>query len=258
MVRHIRRYEGNQKLFLSQNLEHLKNSTDHYLKELAQKLTELTNYYGKAFAEYQQHTNTHLQAQNETHKKHLQSLSMQYQAYVQQVNQTNEHFTVQLQKLEVSLEDYKGIKTKLDHHSAKLNSLTDKTTELVAEQEKLVHDHQSGFKDLLSSLKQTVEDKVKEQISSGEQTIQSTLEQNMASLQKLSKETQSRIAALFEGGDIQTCNQNIADVKNNFSTHFTQQNEKLAAINSEFEAIRQQLEEREGQSLINRVFGGKK
>ena len=64
--------------------------------------------------------------------------------------------------------------------------------------------------------------------------------------------------ALFEGGDIQTFNQNIADVKNNFSTHFTQQNEKLAAINSEFEAIRQQLEEREGQSLINRVFGGKK
>lgn len=257
MVRHIKRYEGNQKLFLSQNLEHLKNSTDHYLKALGQKLTELTGNYGKTFAEYRQNTNTHLQTQNDTHKKHLQSLSMQYLAYVKQVNQINEHFTVQLQKLDVSLENYKSIQTKLDHHSDRLNTLNDKTTELVAEQEKLVHDHQSGFTDLLASLQQTVEDKVKEQISSGEQAIQNTLQQNMTSLQKLSEETQSRIAVLFEGEDIQTFNQNIADVKDSFGTHFTQQNEKLAAINSQFEAIQQQLEKREGQSLIRRVFGGK-
>lgn len=196
--RFIKTLNEKQQNLVTKNFVLLEEKTKQHLGKLTFAISSLTNSYQAELKSIKNANASFVDSQKKTFSSFVDGLNLDYQAYVGGVNATNEKLSQVIELMGVSLLNYNGVKDTLQSNYEKLASLTDRTAELISDNEEAISDFRQWSEGTFTLIQNTTKNRFAELTSEGEISLSDSVRHNEAQIKAISTESKKLIEGLFD------------------------------------------------------------
>jgi len=251
---HIKEFEKNQNVFVSTQLELLKQKFDSHFILVEQQFNDMLTQQNIYVNEIKKSFTGLVESQQIEYNRFIQQQSINFTTYENKIEKTNTVLNGLIDRLNKSLEGSKRAELELSSMNKRLLAISDKMIELQADHERLIIKHESNFENMLEQLRNRSREKLTELIATGELEFERRRQECVQSLDSISDKTYKTIESLMSNESVQYFRKDVSEMNRRFDQELGKINTQLDGIQREALYFKQMYEAEKSKKFWKRIF----
>ena len=251
---HIKEFEKNQNVFVSTQLELLKQKFDSHFILVEQQFNDMLTQQNIYVNEIKKSFTGLVESQQIEYNRFIQQQSINFTTYENKIEKTNTVLNGLIDRLNKSLEGSKKAELELSSMNKRLLAISDKMIELQADHERLIIKHESNFENMLEQLRNRSREKLTELIATGELEFERRRQECVQSLDSISDKTYKTIESLMSNESVQYFRKDVSEMNRRFDQELGKINTQLDGIQREALYFKQMYEAEKSKKFWKRIF----
>lgn len=255
--RFIRTVEENQHNMLTQSLRVLNEKTDSHLDHLEASIKSFMDSNTKELSLWKNANVSFLNSQKSEFATFTNELKINYYEYVKKVSATNDSLLELIRLMNVSITNYNIVKDSLKKNYDKLELLSDKTTELISDNEKAISDFRQESDRAFELLKNTTEYRFSELTAEGEKSLSDSVRHNESQIIAVKERSIKEIGELLDSEHFKKFENEIKalyGLKEEFNAASRGVLEEIQGVNKELKLEMEALKPKKKKGFLNGLF----